>query len=43
MTKAALVSNIAEKTGVAKLTTLSLVESMMNEIKISVSENESVF
>ena len=43
MTKAELVSKIADKTGVEKLTTLSIVESMMNEIKKSISENESVF
>ena len=43
MTKAELVSKIAEKTGVEKLTTLSIVESMMNEIKHSISENEAVF
>jgi len=43
MTKAELVSKIAEKTGVEKLTTLAVVESMMNEIKTSLSENNSVF
>ena len=43
MTKAELVSKIAEKTGVEKLTTLSIVESLMKEIKNSISENESVF
>ena len=43
MTKAELVSKIAEKTGVEKLTTLAIIESMMSEIKNSISENESVF
>ena len=43
MTKAELVSKIAEKTGVEKLTTLTIIESMMNEIKSSISENEAVF
>ena len=43
MTKAELVSKISEKTGVEKLTTLAIVESMMNEIKDSISNSESVF
>ncbi len=43
MTKAELVSKIAEKTGVEKITTLSVVESLMEEIKNSISENEAVF
>jgi len=43
MTKAELVSKIAEKTGVEKLTTLVILESMMSEIKNSISENEPVF
>ena len=43
MTKAELVTAIAEKTGVEKLTTLAVVESMMNEIKKSNSKDESVF
>ena len=43
MTKAELVSKIAEKTGVEKLTTLAIIESMMSEIKTSISENEPVF
>lgn len=43
MTKAELVNKIAEKTGVEKLTTLAVVESMMTEIKNSISTNESVF
>ncbi len=43
MTKAELVSKISEKTGVEKITALSVVESMMNEIKESIESNESVF
>jgi len=43
MTKAELVSKIVEKTGVEKITALAVVESMMNEIKDSISSNESVF
>ena len=43
MTKAELVSKIAEKTGVEKLTTLAIVESFMKEIKESVSANEGVY
>ena len=43
MTKAELVSKISEKTGVEKLTTLAIIESMMNEIKDSISANEAVF
>ncbi|MDA7578506.1 HU family DNA-binding protein [Flavobacteriales bacterium] len=43
MTKAELVNKIAEKTGVEKLTTLAIIESMMNEIKSSICTNESVF
>jgi DNA-binding protein HU-beta len=43
MTKAELVSKIAEKTGVEKLTTLAIIESFMNEIKESISANEGVY
>ena len=43
MTKAELVSKIAGKTGVEKLTTLTIVESFMNEIKLSISANEGVY
>jgi len=43
MTKAELVSKIAEKTGVEKLTTLAVVESFMNEVKDSISANEGVY
>ncbi|MAJ90271.1 MAG: integration host factor subunit beta [Flavobacteriales bacterium] len=43
MTKAELVSKIAEKTGVEKLTTLAVIEEMMREIKDSIGKNESIF
>ena len=43
MTKAELVSKNSLKTGIEKLTALAVVESMMNEIKDSISENEAVF
>ena len=43
MTKAEVVSNIASKTGVQKVTTLAIVESFMSEIMSAVSENEAVF
>ena len=43
MTKAELVIKISERTGVEKVTTLAIVESMMNEIKDSISANEAVF
>ena len=43
MTKAELVSKISERTGVEKVTTLAIVESMMNEIKDSISVDEAVF
>ena len=43
MTKAEVVSKIAALTGVEKITTLTIVEAFMNEVKNSVSENESVF
>ena len=43
MTKAELVSKIADKTGVEKLTTLAIVEAMMNEVKESIATNEGVF
>jgi DNA-binding protein HU-beta len=43
MTKAELVSKISINTGVEKLTVLAVVESMMNEVKSSISQNESVF
>ena len=43
MTKAELVSKIAEKTGIEKLTALAVVESFMTEIKSSISDNEGVY
>ena len=43
MTKAELVSKISIKTGIEKLTTLAVIESMMSEIKDSISANEAVF
>ena len=43
MTKAEIVTKIAEKTGVEKITVLAVVESFMNEVKDSISTNESVF
>jgi len=43
MTKAEVVSKISAKIGVEKTTTLAIVESFMNEVMSSVSENESVF
>ena len=43
MTKAELVNRISEKTGTEKLITLTIIESMMKEIKNSIISNESVF
>ena len=43
MTKAELVSKISIKTGIEKITALAVVESMMEEIKSSLTENEAVF
>ena len=43
MTKAEVVSKIASKTGVEKVTALAVVESFMSEIMSAVSENEAVF
>lgn len=43
MTKAEIVSRISEKTGIEKNIALSVVESMMFEIKESIKINESVF
>ena len=43
MTKAEVVSKIASKTGVEKVTTLAIVESFMSEIMSAVSENEAIF
>ena len=43
MTKAENVSKISEKTGIERLTALAVVETFMNEVKDSISDNESVF
>ena len=43
MTKAEIVSKISEKTGVEKVTALTVVESFMAEVKASISNDESVF
>ena len=43
MTKAELVNRISEKTGTEKLITLTIIESMMKEIKNTIVSNESVF
>ena len=43
MTKAELASKISEITGIEKLTTLKVIESLMNEIKNSISMNEAVY
>ena len=43
MTKAEIISKISEKTGIEKVTTLAVVESLMAEIKDSIKENESVY
>ena len=41
MTKAELVSKISLRTGIEKLTALAVVESMMNEIKDSISDSNA--
>ena len=43
MTKAELVSKIAEQTGYDRVTVLNVVEEMMTQVKASFSSNESVF
>ena len=43
MTKAELASKISEITGIEKLTTLTVIESLMSEIKNSVSMDEAVY
>tara|TARA_B100000927_G_scaffold291647_1_gene295147 strand:- start:4907 stop:5191 length:285 start_codon:yes stop_codon:yes gene_type:complete len=43
MTKAELASKISEITGIEKLTTLKVIESLMSEIKNSISMNEAVY
>ena len=43
MTKAEIVSNISEKTGIEKVTALAVVEAFMEEVRFSISSNQSVF
>ena len=43
MTKAEIVSNISEKTGIEKVTALAVVEAFMGEVRSSISSNQSVF
>ncbi|MDR2119718.1 MAG: integration host factor subunit beta [Tannerella sp.] len=43
MTKADIVSEIAKSTGIEKGTVLACVESLMNVIKISLSNDENVY
>ena len=43
MTKAELASKISEVTGIEKLTTLAVIESLMSEIKNSISMDEAVY
>ena len=43
MTKAELVSLIAQKTGVEKSTVMTIFETTMEEIKFAIKDNESVF
>ena len=43
MTKAEIVNNISEKTGIAKNTTLAVVETLMLEVKDAIKNNNSVY
>ena len=43
MTKAEIVSNISEITGIEKVTALAVVEAFMGEVRSSISSNQSVF
>ena len=43
MTKAEIVSNISDKTGIEKVTALAVVEAFMGEVRSSISSNQSVF
>ncbi len=43
MTKAEIVNEIANKTGIDKVTVLKVVESFMDEVKDSLAENENVY
>lgn len=43
MTKADIVDSISKKTGVEKTTALAVIESLMKEIKTSITNQEPVF
>ena len=43
MTKAEIVNEISKKTGIDKLTVLQTVESFMDVVKDSLTENENVY
>lgn len=43
MTKADLVSEIAEKTGIEKVAVSATIESFMNSIKVSLEKGENVY
>ena len=43
MTKAELVSKISMNTGVEKVIAMAVIESMMEEIKVNIAQNESIF
>tara|TARA_B100000676_G_C18020253_1_gene812160 strand:- start:1257 stop:1541 length:285 start_codon:yes stop_codon:yes gene_type:complete len=43
MTKAELVSKISINTGVEKVIAMAVIESMMEEIKVNIAKNESIF
>ena len=43
MTKAEIIDNISEKTGVEKIIVASIVEGFMSEVKSNVIDNKSIF
>ena len=43
MTKAEIIVNISEKTGVEKIVVASIVEGFMSEVKSNVIDNKSIF
>ena len=43
MTKAELVNKISINTGVERTTTLAVLEALMNEVKDTIIQNESIF
>ena len=43
MTKADIVDSISKKTGIEKTTALAVIESLMKEIKTSITKQEPVF